>query len=285
MRMENKRKLPIFWIVVLVIVGYVLVSRFVSNINENQRSKKIYSEKMNSELSWPVGKMGEMIPKIENAKGKLIEESEKSLSLEIYDMSEEDFKKYIEDSKLKGFTIDFITRDNSYSAKNSQGYELDIYRSTFDNLKEVSIRVKFMETKVETILEETKKEAEIIEESKNETHYEEINNIVDSDKDDKVVDNNITKEQNSDVSGIRPHIKEAIDSYEVFMNEYIELIEEYKNDTSNLEIVTKYYDMMNKSIEVSENFKKIEDEDLNIEELQYYLEVQNRITQRMLEVS
>ena len=79
------------------------------------------------ELDWPDTRLGNMIPKIEGAKGEIYYESLESLSIHLSDVTENQFYNYMEECKNKGFTIDALEDYDSYCAYNSDGYKIDIY--------------------------------------------------------------------------------------------------------------------------------------------------------------
>lgn len=85
-------------------------------------------------------------------------------------------------------------------------------------------------------------------------------------------------------NNIRKDIKEFLDSYENFMNEYCDFMEKYsKNkDTSMLNDFTEY---TKKYSDFTEKFDAINDKDLNDSELEYYIEVQNKVNKRLLKIS
>ncbi|MBR3001844.1 MAG: hypothetical protein IKF39_12670 [Oscillospiraceae bacterium] len=91
------------------------------------------------------------------------------------------------------------------------------------------------------------------------------------------------KEEDTVQTGIRPEIKEAIDSYETFINSYCEFMESY--DSTNLTMLAKYTELMTTYVDVTEKFEAMEDQDLNDEELKYYTEVSLRCSSKLLEVS
>ena len=49
-------------------------------------------------------------------------------------------------------------------------------------------------------------------------------------------------------------------------------------------LLAKYGELMNRAVEMDQAFAKWENEDLNTEEMKYYLEVNNRVMQKMLDV-
>lgn len=94
------------------------------------------------------------------------------------------------------------------------------------------------------------------------------------------------KEEQNVVSsnGIRADFKEAMDAYENFCDEYVAFMKEYKNDATNLELVGKYSEMLKALAEMEDNYSSWEQSDLNTKELQYYIDVQARVSKKMLEV-
>lgn len=87
------------------------------------------------------------------------------------------------------------------------------------------------------------------------------------------------------MSGIRPEFKKAMDSYEVFFDEYIAFMERYKNSNNSMDMLTDYTNYMSKYTETMTALSQINDGTLSTEELAYYAEVSSRITQKLLMVS
>ena len=91
-------------------------------------------------------------------------------------------------------------------------------------------------------------------------------------------ENNAGGEPASDV--IRPEIKEAIDSYERFIDEYVAFVENY--DASDLTMLAEYADFMSKYAEYSEKMDSLDDQELTDAEEAYYTEVLLRTSQKTL---
>ena len=87
------------------------------------------------------------------------------------------------------------------------------------------------------------------------------------------------------VDGMRPEFKEAMDAYEAFYNEYCDFMVEYKKNPTNLALLTKYGELMTKAVEVDDAFAAWDENDLNNEELKYYLDVNNRVMQKLIDVA
>lgn len=87
-------------------------------------------------------------------------------------------------------------------------------------------------------------------------------------------------------SAIRPDFKEAMDSYEAFMDEYVEFMKKYKNADAMdmLGMLSQYTDFMQKYSDFSDKMDKWES-DMNDAELTYYLEVTARVNKKLLEMT
>ena len=87
------------------------------------------------------------------------------------------------------------------------------------------------------------------------------------------------------VDGMRPEFKDAMDSYEAFYDEYCDVIKKYTENPSDMKLLADYTDMLAKAAEMTEKFDAWENGDLNSAELKYYLDVNNRVTQKLLDVA
>lgn len=83
------------------------------------------------------------------------------------------------------------------------------------------------------------------------------------------------------VDGMRPEFKEAMDAYEAFYDEYLAFMEKYSANPTDFNLLIQYASMLTKVAEMDEAFQKWDQEDLNSAELKYYLEVNNRVMQKL----
>lgn len=86
-------------------------------------------------------------------------------------------------------------------------------------------------------------------------------------------------------TGLRPEFKEAMDSYEAFYAEYCDILKKYMKNPSDFSILGRYTELMGKLSDMDAKFDAWEDEDLNSEELKYYMDVNNRVMKMMLDVT
>ena len=82
-----------------------------------------------------------------------------------------------------------------------------------------------------------------------------------------------SKKEESKTTGIRPEFKEALDSYEQFFNEYADLMEAYKNNPTDLQLLTKYADFMSKYSDYMQKLDELKTEDMSTEESAYFIDV------------
>ena len=83
------------------------------------------------------------------------------------------------------------------------------------------------------------------------------------------------------VDGMRPAFKEAMDAYESFYNEYCDFLSNYTKNPTDFSLLGQYAGMLSKAGEMDEAFKEWKEDDLNSAELQYYLEVNSRVLQKL----
>ncbi len=88
---------------------------------------------------------------------------------------------------------------------------------------------------------------------------------------------------NALVDGHRPAFKEAMDAYEDFYTEYCDFLKEYRTNPTDSSLLTKYGDMVERAKEMDEVFEAWNDSDMNETELKYYIDVTNRVMQKLVD--
>lgn len=94
-----------------------------------------------------------------------------------------------------------------------------------------------------------------------------------------------TTEGKKDNSSIDPDFKAAMDSYEQFFDEYVAIMKKYKENPMDMSVLADYTKYMGQYADMMQKFEKWESEDLNAAETAYYIDVQARITKKLLEVA
>ena len=137
---------------------------------------------------------------------------------------------------------------------------------------------------IEETSEESKEESseEIVEEesSEEEASSEEESPEEESSEEESSEEESSEEAETIDQALIRDDIRDAIDSYEAFIDEYCEFLESY--DSSDLTMLAKYAEMLQKEVEMSQKFEALEDQELTEAEALYYSEVSIRCSQKIL---
>ncbi|MCD8384067.1 MAG: MSCRAMM family adhesin SdrC [Clostridiales bacterium] len=87
------------------------------------------------------------------------------------------------------------------------------------------------------------------------------------------------------VDGMRPEIKQAIDDYEAFFDEYCEFMITYSNSDDPTSLLGEYAEFMTTYVTTMASLEAMEDEDLNDAEMAYFLEAYSRIMTELTETT
>lgn len=86
---------------------------------------------------------------------------------------------------------------------------------------------------------------------------------------------------------INPELKKALDDYEVFINQYCDFLDAYLTADTNeqLAMMSDYTAIMSQYSDVADAIRALGEcrDQMNSEELKYYLDVTNRCSTRMIE--
>ena len=206
------------------------------------------------DFAWPNSDLAKLIPKPASTVGKVQWEYSDEFFVYVGQTSKEAFVAYADKCSEAGFDVDYQKGDTYYRAYDEVGNYVSL---AYAGNNVITIQMKAVDE------EETVDETDVEEEE--ETSKNDSSELVD---------------------GMRPEFKEAMDTYEDFMNEYCDFMEKYaESDDTDLELLADYADYMSKYNDVVEAFEKWENDDMNARETEYYLEVQLRINKKLIEVA
>ncbi len=237
--------------------GYKLLLQY--DDEELEMSIDLDAPHASNEIKWPTNGPAMLLPAPKSNKGEEIINSSTNYSVYISDMTIEDFNDYVATCQDAGFNVDFSKYEEYYSAMNELGCELLI---TYEGFNTIYINIDapengFTITEAPTEVETTAPESE--EPTKSENNGEMVD-------------------------GMRAEFKEAMDSYETFINEYVDFMNRYYASDDILSMMSEYNDMLSEYSEMSEAFNKWDSEDMNDTEFSYYLDVVTRTTNKLLEI-
>lgn len=223
-------------------------------------------------ITWPTSTVGQLLPAPKSTIGKFSSEHDDNFFVYVGNTTKEDYAEYVNACSEKGFHVDFDKGETYYNANNAEGWDISV-KYAGNNVMTISIKAP-EEKKAEEPVVSTEVQKE--EEPKQEV----VNN------EPVVAPTAETTGSSASSNGLDDDFKAAMDSYEKFMDGYIAFMKKYKESNgTDLSILTDYAKWMSDYAKVCEEFASWESQDLSTEELSYYLEVQTRVTQKLLEVA
>lgn len=219
-------------------------------------------------IAWPTGTAGKLLPTPKSTVGKFEFEHDDSFCVYIGETSQEDYDEYIVACSDMGFNVDYDKGDIYYRADNADGYHVSIeYKG--NNIMFVRIDAPSEDEQPPT--EEVEPDSAPAEETTPENTDQPASN---------------EPEANSNPDGLDPDFKVAMDSYEEFMDEYCAFMKKYsESDGTDLSLLADYAKYMEEYADFVSDFDKWEAEDMTTAETAYYIEVQTRVNQKLLEVA
>ena len=216
-------------------------------------------------ITWPSSTVGNMLPAPKSTTGKFSYEHDDSFFVYVGETSKADYDQYVADCSANGFNIDYDKGDTYYRADNADGYHISL---KYEGNNIMAVEIKASKNS------DTGNSGPATTEPSTETTVTSESNATE------------TKPNDTDlVDGMRKDFKDAMDSYEAFMDEYVSFMKKYSDNPSDVGLLADYTKYMSKYADMVEKFDKWESEDLNDAELAYYIDVQARVSKKLLEVA
>ena len=76
-----------------------------------------------------------------------------------------------------------------------------------------------------------------------------------------------------------------MDDYEAWFDHYCEVMKNYKENPSDMELLSEMTDLISEEAEMLEQMENMDQSEMSTAELAYYLEVTARIEKKLLEVA
>lgn len=224
-------------------------------------STKENAKQETSTFTWPTNELGKAIPVADFGDGEIECQTESILIINLNNVEEDDFNSYVKQCADAGYTIDALQFDNYYYAMSEDGYAVNIDYDKDKKTLRIQVTPHKSNDSTDTSSTETESSAPAEETTDQST------------------------DQSADSNGIRPEVKEFLDSYESFMNEYADFMEKYNESDDVASMMKDYTTYMTKYADFTQKYEDLGDDDLNDEELKYYVDVQSRVTKRLIDVA
>lgn len=243
-----------------------------NGINDNELEIDLEAPMKMSEILWPTGKAGRALPEPKSKLGKFVYENDDNFSVYIGNTSKSDYNNYVKACSEKGFNVDYSKYDNSYSAKNAEGFKLSLRFEEGINIMQIVVyppddKDDSSSSEVSDIEETTEKPTEKATEKPTE----------------KTTEKKQESSKSENKSGLTPSFKKEMDEYEKFMNDYVDFMKSY--DATDVNAITKYSQMLTDYAKWCEDIDDIDEDDLTDEDVAYMLEVTARVEKKLLEIN
>lgn len=232
-------------------------------------SIRLSTPKVNGTVAWPTIGLATLLPMPDTNVGTISIDTSVQFNAWIGETSFEDYKTYVNECVENGFDVNYSSSEKAFSADNKEGVSLSLEYQGFNTMY-ISM---YAPDDFELETEKNEKEAE---NGEGTDDYE-----ITSGENEK----NESEDDVNLVDGMRPEFKDAMDSYEAFIDEYCDFMKKYAESPSDMELLADYSDYMSQYAETMEKIDAIDETELSDAELQYYLEVTGRITQKIAEVA
>lgn len=234
----------------------------VYTVNYDFRSGKYtLAPEVQEAVQWSKTSLGDRIPKPDAPIIEVNEDDEDDFAFEAYGISSDEFDAYVGQCQTLGYTVAPNSYEGYYSATNAEQYEITL--NYYDSDESMDVRVEAPDEPVEPT-SETPASTPAATAAADAT----------------------SAASSAPASGIRPEFQQAMDSYEAFIGEYIDFMERYEqSDGSDLTLLADYADYMSRYADMMTDFDAWNSEDMTTEESLYYLEVQARVSQKLLEAA
>lgn len=286
----KRNKKPIGLIVIGIIVLFIIISSINGSI-QSARSRKV-------RYSWPATGIATLLPQPKSEYGEINHESKDSFSIVIYDVTQNEFNEYTDNCKEKGFTVDYYGDSSSYSAEDSAGNSLLM---TYDKKKkEMDISLNAYVEPPEQDKTESNTEPETEAASTEEVVEESSEESVDQSDAESTEKSDAESTEQSDAESTEESDTESteestvqndagfrawVDSYEEFMNEYVDFMKKYdESDGTDLAWLADYATMMSKYTEYIEKVDELDEDEVSVEDWAYYMAAEARILKKLSEI-
>ena len=92
-------------------------------------------------------------------------------------------------------------------------------------------------------------------------------------------------EQAPAADGVSPDVKEALDSYEAFMDEYVDFMQRYNESGNSSQMMVDYLNYLQKYTDLAAKIEKMDTDSMSSADYAYYIEVTSRVAQKLINVS
>ena len=263
---KEKVKKPIYkrwWFILLLIVAAVCA---LSSFKSGENGKK-----EGEEIEWSRLELGHKLPTPEGNMGEVSLDADNTLMVYLYKTSKDEYKDYADECVEYGFDVDKYKTSSYFMAYDEEGYQISVSYDETEEQMTIMLYAPVEKTEVEQEPEQPSESKEEVAEQEEPSKVEESSEVAEQPKDDGLVD------------GMRPEFKKAMDSYEEFYKHYCNVLTKFAENPTDLTILAEYTKLMGEAADMTAAFEAWDENEMNTEEALYYIEVNGRVSQMLIE--
>lgn len=224
-----------------------------------------------SAIIWPTGSAGKQLPAPKSTVGKFSYEHEDNFFVYVGNTSKADYTEYVTACSNKGFNVNYDKGEDYYSADNHSGWHIYL-QYVGNSIMRVSIDAPDKEVSDGSV-DIDSKPSSVDEPVVSDAAKEETTPSAEPSAPEK------------ETNAIDPTFKAAMDAYESFIDDYVAFMKKYKANPTDLSLLADYADYMSRYADFVKEFDAWDDKDMNAAETAYYIDVQARVSKKLLEAA
>ena len=254
------------------------------------------AEKM-GELTWPTTGPATLVPAPTSTTGKVTTNSSDTFSAKVGGTPKDDFAAYAEQVFEAGFDVNYSRGDTSFTADNADGAHVSVSYAGA-NVMSVSVTtakqgsattesaadkpdVKADAKQAEEQVEASEKKAEEAKDSGKGTDTSKTK----TDAGAALLGTVSNAVANVTGGAVDPDVKEMLDSYETFMNNWVDFAKKYEDEGEPADMLADYTDLLQQELDWVNKINALDTSEFSDADMAYYLAVTGRVTARLAELA
>ncbi|WP_270850019.1 DUF6591 domain-containing protein [Faecalibacillus faecis] len=207
---------------------------------------------------WSTSEIASKAPKLEKKHGRIENDSDDLFKVAIYDQSKKTYNDYVQKCYDAGFTNEVSDYDDKeyleHYANTSDGYRIDIeFYKKDGNEDKNTLMIRVLKLKNDDATN-----------TSNQSNHEESTN---------------------NLNEVSLDFKADMNQYEKFFDSYVDFMKAFDKDDASAEQLLKYNKFMSEYPKTQEAINNIDTNNLSDADKAYYVEVTERISNKLLELS
>ncbi len=236
----------------------LLCCLMLSGCGGNKSEEKEEEKDHSTTYRWSTSEVASKAPKLEKKHGRIENDNADLFKVAVYDQNKKVYNDYVQKCYDAGFTNEVSDYDNKehleHYANTSDGYRIDVEFYKKDGSEDKNtLMIRVLKLK--------------------------------NDDATNASNQNNTQQSTNNSSEVSPDFKANMDQYEKFFDSYVDFMKAFSKDDATAEQLLEYNKFMSEYPKTQEAINNIDTNNLSDADKAYYVEVTERISKKLLELS